>query len=344
MNRVFVCPENLSLETREELFITHIIDSICSLLPGDLFSIDENSEELFYEYIKRSSIDRSAFSYNWPYIVQATRNRGFYYQNKNSIVYFYLRKNLNNFQLYTLVIVNQLGYEPEISVCELAAAAMKLNISSIVKNIDVDKISLWDNLGFKETTEPWSHYTFRDDNTYPEFVYDIKKFVNREFSSRTKRIINKINKETEYIIIPYNISLKNLGLNLLEKNAEYLENKGVDFKNEIILAHQFVFDDSIKNKLVFAIFEDNRFIAISFLTHVEENLFFNAIINENKSNLMRFLLWKTVVHYYESIEEDKRPLYLALQGSENKGQHKWKIFFHPVRTIYRTHITNQLCS
>jgi hypothetical protein len=57
---------------------------------------------------------------------------------------------------------------------------------------------------------------------------------------------------------------------------------------------------------------------------------------------MRFLLWKSVATYYENLPEEKRPRYLALQGSENEGQNKWKVFFNPIRTIDRTHITNKL--
>lgn len=341
MNETCIYHTNLALEIREKLSISHIINSISSILPGSLCAIDENSEKSFYEYVKLSSIDRSAFSYNWPYIVQATRRHGFYYQNKKSIVYFYFRKNLIDFQFYTLIIVNHLGSGSEALVCEMTEAAKKLNISSIIKNIDRDKLLLWNNLGFTETIEPWSHYSLRDDNTFPEFVYDINKFVNLEFSSRTKTIINKFSKEKKYVFTPFDNSFKNDGLKLLEKNSEYLENKGVDFKKQVILAHQFVFDDSIRNKMVFAILENDRLIAVSFLTQVEENLFFNAIINENQSNLMRFLLWKSVVHYCEGLDENKRPLYLALQGSENEGQSKWKTFFHPIRAIYRTHITNK---
>ena len=342
MNKTVISQENHVVENQEQSIIHHIINSISSALPGNLGAINENSERIFYEYIELSHIDRSAFSYNWPYIVQATRSNGFYYQTKQSIVYFYLRKNTNDSQPYSLIVVNHLGYNSEISVVEISEAAKKLNIASIIKNIDKDKILLWSNLGFSETTEPWSPYSFRDDNTFSEFVYDIKKFINIEFSRRTKEIIRKLSKESNYVFVPYTDLFKNDGLKLLEKNSEYLENKGVDFKNEVMRAHQFVFDDNIKNKTILAILEDNRLIGLAFLTQVGDNLFFNAIINENKSNLMRFLLWKSVVHYCECLEEEKRPLYLALQGSENEGQTKWKVFFSPLRTIHRTHLTNKL--
>lgn len=341
MSTTFIYHENLALKYQEEFLIDHIIDSIRSLLSGCLCAIKENSEELFYKYVKISPIDRSAFSYNWPYIIQATRAQGFYYQNKQSIIYFYLRKNAKDFHPYTLVIVNHLGHDSEESVCELAEAAQKLHITSIVKNIDQDKLLLWNNLGFKETVKPWSPYSFRDDNTFPEFVYDIKNFINLKFSHKTKKIIKSISKEDKCTFIPFNDLIEKSVLDLLEKNSDYLENKGVDFKKEIILSHQFIFDDSIRNKIVFAILEEEKLIALSFLTQVEENLFFNAIINENRSNLMRFLLWKSVVHYCEGLDEEKRPLYLALQGSENAGQNNWKTFFHPIRAIHRTHITNQ---
>ncbi len=341
MEKSFIYPENLSPHNQKKSIISDIINSISSLLPGNLCSINENSEKLFYEYLKFSSIDRSAFSYNWPYVIQATRRQGFYYQHRHSIVYFYFRKNASELQSYTLIIINHLGNNSQTIACELSEAAKKLNITTTIKNIDQNKIPSWNNLGFKETIEPWSDYSFRDDNTFPEFVYDIKRLINLEFSPRTKTLINKIQKENKYDFIHYNNSFKDTGFKLLEKNSEYLENKGVDFKKEVILAHEFVFDENIRNKIVFAILEDGKLVAISFLTHVEDNLFFNAIINENKSNLMRFLLWKSVIHYCENLEEARRPLYLALQGSENEGQNKWKNFFYPIRTIHRTHITNK---
>jgi len=114
----------------------------------------------------------------------------------------------------------------------------------------------------------------------------------------------------------------------------------VDFREEIVQAHHFVFDDDIRNKVVFAIFENDTLIGVTFLTRFEDNLFFNAIISENKSNLMRFLLWKSVACYCNSLEEHRWPLYLALQGSENEGQNNWKRFFYPIRAIPRTHVTN----
>jgi len=341
MNKTIVFQEDHVAANQEELIIEHIVNSIRPLLSGTLCAIDECCETLFYEYLNLSPIDRSAFSYNWPYVVQATRGYGFYYQTKQSIVYFYFRKSTNILQPYTLIVVNHLGYDSETSVQEISEAAKKLNISTIIKNIDKDKISLWENLGFNETSAPWSPYSFRDDNTNPEFVYDIKKFINIDFSRRTKEIIRKLSRESNYIFVPFNDSHKNCGLKLLEKNSEYLESKGVDFKIEVMRAHQFVFDENISNKNVMAILEDNRLIGLSFITHVGDNLFFNAIINENKSNLMRFLLWKSVAHYCEGLEEEKRPLYLALQGSENDGQTKWKVFFNPIRTIERTHLTNK---
>jgi len=329
-------------EDRKESIVSHIINSIRLVLPGKLLSIDENSEQLFYDYIKLSCIDCSAFSYNWPYIIQATRGSGFYYHKNKAIVYFYLRENPNSLRRYTLVVVNHLGQDSEAAVCEISEAAKKLNITSIIKNVDKDKVLLWEKFGYKETVEPWSQYSFRDDNTCPEFVYNITNIMNLEFSRRTRSIIKKISKENKYNLIHYNDSFKDGGLKLLEKNSEYLEAKGVDFKKEVILAHNFVFDENIKNKAVFSVLEDRKLIAISYLTHVGDNLFFNAIINENKPNLMRFLLWKVVAQYCSGLEEKKRPLYLALQGSENNGQNQWKFFFNPERTIQRTHVTNDI--
>ncbi len=317
-----------------------IIRALSSSLPGRLSAIDENCELEFYNFLNKSRVDRAAFSYNWPYVIQATRNHGFYYQKKDQIVYFYLRFNTNSTKHPKLIVVNNLGDDSKLCVCDLASAALKLHITTIIKNIDQDEIPQWKDLGFQETKEPWSAHSFRDDNTFPEFIYDINKLINLDVHSKTRQLIKKILRETNYLFLPYEDTWKNAGLQLLEKNSDYLENKGVDSKKEVISSHLFIFDNTIKNKIVFAIFENKTIIGISFLTQVEENLFFNAIVNENKSNLMRFLLWKSVVHYCEGLEENKKPRYLALQGSENEGQNQWKYLFNPVRLIQRTHLTN----
>lgn len=334
------CQDDLLTGNQEDPLLNHIITSLQNLLSGNLHKIDENSEKLFYDYLKISSVDFSAFSYNWPYIIQATRNNGFYYAHKESLIFFYFRGNLNDNKQYSLIIITHLGFNSEQSVYELTEGAKSLNIHSIMKNVDRDKISLWNTFGYTETIDPWSNYSFRDDNTFPELVYDLKKFINREFSNSTKRIISKIAKDKKYTFTQYTESLEKSALELLENNSIYLENKGVDFKTEVERAHEFIFNKNISNKTVFSVFEEKKLIAVCYLTQVDENLFFNAIINENKSNLMRFLLWKSVTHYCENLDSEKKPRFLALQGSENEGQYRWKLFFHPFRLIYRTHMTN----
>ncbi len=319
-----------------------VILSLSSLLPGDLCALDENSEEVFYEFVQLSAIDHSAFSYNWPYVIQATRKQGFYYKNRQAIIYFYFRKHTNNVQQYKLIVVNHLGHNSEELVHEIADAAKKLAIATIVKNIDRDRILLWNDLGFTETVEPWSKYSFRDDNTFPEFVYDIKKFINLQVTRQTRSIINKFLREAQYTFLHYDQSFKESAVQLLEKTSEYLENKGVDFKEEVFLAHQFVFDDNIRNKTIFVVLEGTVLVGVTCLTQFKENLFVNAVFSESKSNLMRFFLWKSVVCYCESLEACQQPIYLALQGSENEGQNNWKRFFCPIRVIHRTHMTNSL--
>lgn len=338
MSQTIISP---SLGISEVRTLDNIVHALKQMLPGDLSIIDNEAEKSFYEFVKTSSVDRSAFSYNWPYIIQATRNRGYCYHSKNSIVYFYFRNHPKDSRDFRLIVVNHLGNDSEDSVSDLAYAAMQLSIATIVKNVDLDKVQLWKCLGFEETSEPWSEYSFRDDNTFPELVYDINRFINRRFNSSTRCIINKLLREKECTFLPYVDSFRESGLELLKRNAEYLQNKGVDFKNEVIKAHEFVFDDSINNKIMIVALEGNRLVCLSFLTRVGENLFFNAIINQNQSNLMRFFLWKSVAYYCDGLELSARPKYLALQGSENEGQHKWKEYFNPIRIIPRTHVTNR---
>src|SRR5579862_7563199 len=87
-NEPITCQENPIVEGTEDVLLNHIINTLNPLLPGNLSIIDDNSEEQFYKFIKLSYIDRSAFSYNWPYIIQSTRKYGYCYQSENSIIYF----------------------------------------------------------------------------------------------------------------------------------------------------------------------------------------------------------------------------------------------------------------
>ncbi|MBB5406076.1 hypothetical protein QF000_000637 [Paraburkholderia atlantica] len=306
--------------------------------------ITAEEEEIFYKYIGGSinENEKFAFANHWPYIIQATRDRGYVYfsDDKQTRIYWHFRTVKDAIQV---VIVNHFGIQSEKMVKTLADSARRRDIITIIKNVNSFEIKKWRNYGFDETIQPWSKYSFRDDNSYPENIYDISRILNfgenRNVNVTTKKIIRKFLRERSIVALPYSDGHQDAARQLLIEYAEYQENQGTDAKEEIIQAHDFIFSKKIKNKIVLTHIEDGIVLAISFLTQVGDVLFFNAIVNKNQSNLMRFLLWQAVEVSYTNHCLTK-PIYLALQGSENRGQLGWKTHFYPAFQICKTHLTN----
>ena len=315
-------------------------------LRGQISKITAKDEALFYDFVRSYSVDKCSFENNWSYIIQATRGKGYKYQLDRSVVYFYFREANDS-----LVIVNCLGKNSLDMVTELALLVKEIGIITIVKNVLISELEKWENKGYKETIAPWSPYSFRDDNTFPEQVYSFTDIANchlkrkknepksRSCRKDTSRLIRKFIKERSIIALDYDRTKhKDIINKLLVNYANYLDNKGVDSSENVYAAHQFIFNEEIKNKTRIVHVEAEKIKGFSYLTLVDNVLFFNAIINENESNIMRFILWQALNFIKENFKNNCCPQYLCLQGSEISGQDFWKRSFACIRSIHKTHV------
>ncbi|MCH9634168.1 MAG: hypothetical protein S4CHLAM7_09110 [Chlamydiae bacterium] len=314
-----------------------------------IFPTTPEDEEEFYNYLSLIKTPALAFENNWPYIIQATRNRGYKYEKGNSIVYFHF-KNLNFSS--PVVIVNHLGPK-SIDLClKLTELFNTIEIDVLIKNVDTNDLEQWKELGFAETTSPWNSCTLRDDNSFPDYIYDFERIANAHLPRKSNdgsippikqkkgRMLRKFNREREIIVKPYKPNLREeIEIRkALEKSARYLEDKGTDLYQNVIDAHLFIFDQKIKKNIFQYVHYENGILkAYSYLTYIQDSLFYNAIINHKEPSLMLFILWQGVNYIYNTLHHPK-PKYLSLQGSEIFGQNHWKKQLNPVITINKTHI------
>lgn len=291
-------------------------------------------EKEFYKFLKNSpDVNIYAFENNWPYILQSTRNGQYKFYFKNSIVYFTLRYIYNSKKNF-VVIVNFLGKNRKEAVLELCKIFKENKINVLIKNIDKKEIFFWKKKGFIEPKKPWSKYSFRDDNTFPLHIISNETVKTRNFNREYKRLFRKFDKEnikTE----PYDTKYNNIAKNLLKKNATFLFNKGVEKKEEFIGAHLFFFNDEIKEKIRLQHIKDNKLIGISYLTKVNDVVFYNALLCKKKSDIMKYLVYAGMQYIVNKFPKVK---YFSVQGSENKGQDFFKLRYHPSFSIEKTHI------
>ncbi len=296
--------------------------------------IKSNDEKLFYDYLKKSKVGKLSFENNWPYIIQSTRDTGFVYEKDGSILYFRPKDN-------QLVVVNRLGKDRQ-QILSNFIADTKEKCSILVKNVDLKELEDLKAVGFIETTEPWSKFSFRDDNTFPEYVSDFDSILNLKPDSvrhSTIRVIRKFKKEQGIVSSDYSKDHENEDRKLLRDYADHLNKKGAENSKEVIDAHNFFFSEEIENKQRFSHFNDGKLIAVSFYTPMDIVTFANAIINKNQSNLMRYLLWEGLRCLKEKLIHTRL---LSLQGSENVGQDFLKRSFKRVDTIKKTHVVYQI--
>jgi hypothetical protein len=301
-------------------------------------SITAEDEEDFYRVLEVSGVDHARFENHWPYIIQATRNAGFVYKEGMTRVYSYMRDN-------ELVVVNCFGRNcAEV----IANHAISNQIPVSVKNISIMELPLWEAYGFKEKESRWSEYSVRDDNSYPECVYELEVLAQAHLPvlperQRTCRAshanrLRKFIREREIYVKAYESNLHQKAvLQLLYSNAVFLENKGVESMQNVIDAHLFVFDENLQHQIRLVHIENEEVIGFNYLTCVNNTIFGNAIIHRNETDLMRFLVWQGFNHLYHSLD-NSRQYFVTMQGSEHAGQYHWKRGFAPAREIEKTHL------
>lgn len=299
----------------------------------------------FYNMIGLSTSHNEDFENHWPYIIQATRNSGFVYKENETRVYFYIRDVCNE-----LVVVNFFGIEKFKVLSELKTLAFENNMSFCIKNIPIQQIAFWNNLGYCEKEIAWNAYSSKDDNTFPECIYDLQSIAEahlpvepghiRGCRASHARKLRKFLRERDIQIKEYDPKLhKDVIYNLLVKNAEFLEQKGVDSKKNVIDAHMFIFNNNLLHKRRLLHIENGNILGFYYITIVNDMIFANALIHVISSDLMRFLVWQGLNYLYNQLDKNKK-YYVDLQGSENSGQYNWKKgFSSPIKEMLKTHIT-----
>jgi hypothetical protein len=295
-----------------------------------------NEESEFYKFLKNTpNLNILAFENNWPYILQATRNGKYKLSFKDSAVYFTLRYKQNikdNF----IVIVNSLGKQRKEAILYLCNLLDKNKIKFLIKNVDRSELSFWLKKGFKESVKPWSRYSFRDDNSFPLYIISSDTIKQRKFNRDYKRLFRRFDKQgiTSQNYSSFN---DNLARKILTQNANFLFKKGVDKKEEVIGAHLFFFDENINERIRIQHLKGNELIGVSYLTKVNQVVFYNALFCDKKEDLMKYLLYCGMKYAADNFPQVK---YFSIQGSENQGQDFFKKRYYPSMSIEKTHIIN----
>lgn len=307
--------------------------------------INSYDEEDFYNCLNLSSKDKRCFENHWCYIIQSTRMRGKVLKLSTTRIYFYEKTQVNQ---RILVVVNYFGEVLLKAMRRLQHHARGLGLSIIIKNVVTDDVKFWQSLGFCERKERWSPFSYRDDNSYPELFYNLKTIAlahhrvpageKRQSRASHANRIRKFISSRNIIIREYNKSTdRDCVEKLLYSNAEFLEDKAVDSAQNIIDAHWFVFDNSIKYKKRLIHQEGEKIIGFNYITIIKNVLYGDAIIHINESDLMRFLVWQGFHYLYKQLDTSSS-YSVTLQGSENIGQSHWKRGFAPINQVFKTHL------
>lgn len=301
---------------------------------GKIENLRPTDEKHFYNLISASKISSFAFENNWAYILQATRNCPRKYSNHKSVIYLTTK----HWECKgPIVVVNMLGNNFLQCLTELQDICLKKKKSIIIKNVDEKlKPNLY-NLGFRETKEAWSKYSFRDDNTYPQMVFRVEDIIKRkEWKHANRNIINQYLRNPVIKTTFYNKGFAKVDRQLLKSYSRYGFEKGKDFEEEIYRAHIFFFDENIKNKIRLQHVRNGELVGVSFFTKIKDIAFWNALINIDESNIIRILFYESVRFLGKKYKKHLK--YIMSQGSESEGQNRFKLSFRPIYIIPKTHM------
>jgi len=308
------------------------LENLFEIVKISEFTYKEEKE--FYKFLKNSpDVNAYAFENNWPYILQATRNGQYKFYFKSSVVYFTLRYEKCSKKNF-VVIVNFLGKNRKQAVLEFCKILKDNKIDVLIKNIDKKELPFWKKQGFIESKEPWSKYSFRDDNTFPLHIISSDIIETRNFNSDYRRLFKKFDKES-IITGPYNPSYNSVAKNLLKESATFLFNKGVDEKEEVVRAHSFFFNQDNGNPVKLQHVKNNKLVGFSSMTLVKDVAFGNVLVCIKRKDLMKYLAYSCMKYIAENYSKVK---YFSIQGSENKGQDFFKYRYNPTFSIEKIHI------
>jgi len=300
---------------------------------GDLSQMDNSDEFFFYETLNQTPKLNIGFENNWAYIMQSTRNGFWKYKNHNSVIYITTHDVDND---GPIVIPNMLGLDYISVLKEIIEACDAFYVKIIIKNIDERTFYNLKTLGFSETNEMWSEYSFRDDNSFPQMIYNLDDEINMShWSNGHKGIIHKHGKNPTFFTALYNDENYIKAIDLLAEYSNYSFEKGKDFKEEIFKGHLFFFDESISQKIRLQHKRGEDLIGIHYFIKHNNLLYWNALVNINESNIMRVMFWDSLVFlkkHYPELE------FIVCQGSESYGQYLFKKNLKPDSNIVKIHM------
>ena len=108
-----------------------------------------------------------------------------------------------------------------------------------------------------------------------------------------------------------------------------------DEEREIHRAHAFLFQEALSGTVRFVHRCQSRLLGFSFLTVIDDCVYYDATIHCHEKNLLRFLHWQIL---NETIRNFPSVRFLIHQGSESSGQDWWKRSWKPIQSIEKTHL------
>lgn len=301
--------------------------------------ITYSDEEDFYRYLKNTKEKNfGAFENNFAYILQSCRPFFKKFEAFDSACYFTFHT-ISDGET-RLVITNSVGKNHLKIKYELSQIALAYGIKTLIKNVGTEELDFWSEHGFKKSDIAWSKFSTYDDNTFPQYNYSSDIILGMKFNRDYRRIFRKYELEHNCVTEELELATKKESVEkLVNLNALFLAGKQIDVADEIIAAHKFFFETRIKRKLLLEHKVDDKTVGFSYLTVVPETnyAYYNAVFNENNSNIMKYILFAGMKHVFENIDGI---IELGLQGSENEGQNFMKYRFNPSSTIQKFHMIN----
>ncbi|MBP6952572.1 MAG: hypothetical protein KBD36_05865 [Alphaproteobacteria bacterium] len=219
---------------------------------------------------------------------------------------------------------------------DLLVATLKKEL--IWKNAKLNHLPVLIKYGFKlyKNEDSWNSHSKFDDQTYPQHIclIDNLKTLSSKTLAQLRQQMRAVEKHYNDIkIIPYKKENHKLPcLDLVERSAfEISASNAVDLR-AVLSANIIYLDYSPDNSYVV---EHNKKIVAFIAFDIRNDIAnFNCLVHDrNIKYLPSYAMMKT-----SELLSKEGARYLNLSGSENKSLDHWKKKFHPVTSIFRTHV------
>lgn len=273
-----------------------------------------------------------AFEDSWYALIQGIRRDPCVYDQS---IFFSSHPRSDNY----IVIYNHCCKSLKEFSEKVSNLAKLCNKRVIWKNVPSQSVDELFFLGFRpyKTSEFWSIEAPFDDQTYPQYVCNINRLLEKNSKGKLaqlKQQFRSVEKNIDKIYIhqyskdQHKISLdrllKDVSREIVSKNSQDIQD--VYDSNRLFLDHppDFSYVLSINHNPISFIGLDIR----------EETANFNCLIYDRS---IKYLATYTILSVCKLLK-DKGALYLNLSGSEIPALDYWKKKFFPERKFYRTHL------